>query len=131
MNVEATHARRIEDGLGQQQSVGHDDSGIGPKPCEVFLLAHLLQGDRSSNRKPKAFGKCLDRRGAERLAASCRSRRLAVDATISCPAAISALRQCAAKSGVPMNTSFMAQIFPSRCALVNFLITRSRFSFEM
>ena len=42
MQVEAAEPRRIQDGLGQEQAIGHDDRGIEIERRERRLLAPRL-----------------------------------------------------------------------------------------
>ena len=61
MAVIATEARCIQNGLRQQQTIGHDNRDIGFEACENVLLFHALEALRREHRNTELFGLFMHR----------------------------------------------------------------------
>ena len=79
MEIEATHARRIENRLGQDQPVGDDDRDIEIERGKGLLLSLAFQRNGREDGKAVLFGKAVHRRQLFGKPAARLARRLRIN----------------------------------------------------
>ncbi len=79
MNVEAPLARRVQNSLRQDQTVGNHNRHIGVQRCKLGLLLRILQADRVAHLKPQRLRPGVNRRGSVLLAAPRWARWLTIN----------------------------------------------------
>ena len=79
MQVEGAMARAVENGLGQDNAIGHDHRGIGAERSEARLLFGALQPRRREHGEARSLGLLLHGGWAQGHAPPGLARRLGVD----------------------------------------------------
>ena len=79
MDIEAAEARGVEDRLGQDQSIGDDNRGVGIESAEALLLLGTLKPFWCCNGQVCLFSRLVHRRLAQGHAAAGCARRLGID----------------------------------------------------
>jgi hypothetical protein len=79
MDVEDAVTRGVENGLRQDQSIGHDHGGIGVEGLESRLFLRTLETLWREHKYARLLGRLMHRRFTHAHAAPGRTRRLGVN----------------------------------------------------
>ena len=132
MEIEAAQWHRFQHRHGEDQPIGHDDRRIRAEACEFGLRLRVAQAFRREHGKAEALRRLMHRRFHEiEPPPPARRRRAGIDRDhlMALPQDFRQRGHC--ESWRAHEDQAQAHASSSRlAALANFLITRSRFSFE-
>jgi len=79
VDIQTPGFRRIQNGLGQDQTIGHNNSDIRVERCKLRLRFGGFQRNGVTYQQPQSLCPLLNRAGAVLFASPRRARRLAID----------------------------------------------------